>query len=121
MDLGKTDRAREFIQLDAGSEWANFATPSLLLREGRVAEARAAVKKVSTNPQFDRDLLEACLVGANSELDRLAHEAETNPSAGADPETGYYQGSIFAYCGKKDASLRLLRSAIEHNYCAYAA
>ena len=75
MELGKTDRAREFIQLDAGSEWANYATPSLLLREGKVAEARAAVKKMLTNPRYHRDLLEACLGGANSELDRLANQA----------------------------------------------
>ncbi len=120
MDLGKTDRAREFIQLDAGSEWANFAAPSLLLREGRVAEARAAVKKMSTNPKYHRDLLEACLEGTNSELDRLAHEAETNPSAEGDPEMGYYQGAIFAYCGKKDAAFDMLKTAIEQNYCSYS-
>src|SRR5262249_39832076 len=43
MELGKTDRAFDYIRLDAGSEWANYAMPSLLLRQGRVAEARAAV------------------------------------------------------------------------------
>ena len=47
MELGRFDRARDFIQLDAGSEWANYATPSLLLREGRVAEAREAVKRMA--------------------------------------------------------------------------
>src|SRR5208282_3748015 len=36
MELGKTERAREFIRLDAGSEWAAYATPSLLLREGKI-------------------------------------------------------------------------------------
>ena len=35
MELGKFDRARDYIQLDAGSEWANYVTPSLLLREGQ--------------------------------------------------------------------------------------
>ena len=120
MELGKTDRAREFIQLDAGSEWANYSTPSLLLREGKVAEARAAVKKMSTNPRYHRDLLEACVGGANSELDRLANQAEANPSAEGDPEIGYLQGAIFAYCGKKDAAFRLLKTAIEQNYCSYS-
>src|SRR5437899_1585357 len=36
MDLGKTGRAKDFVELDAGSEWANYVTPSLLLREGRI-------------------------------------------------------------------------------------
>jgi tetratricopeptide (TPR) repeat protein len=42
MELGKTDRAADFIRLDAGSEWANYVTPSLLLREGKIADARDA-------------------------------------------------------------------------------
>jgi len=28
-------------------------------------------------------------------------------------------GNVMAYCGQKDAALRLLKSAVEHNYCAY--
>ena len=66
MELGKFDRARDFIQLDAGSEWANYVTPSLLLREGRVAEAREAVKRMSNSPHYHRDLMEACLGTAAS-------------------------------------------------------
>jgi len=38
-----------------------------------------------------------------------------------DPELLYYQGSIMAFCGNKDLAVRLLRSAIEHNYCALSA
>ena len=47
MELGRFDRAYDFIQLDAGSEWANYITPSLLLREGRVSQVRDAVKRMS--------------------------------------------------------------------------
>ncbi len=50
MELGKFERAYDFIQLDAGSEWANYITPSLLLREGRVPQAREAVKRMSEQP-----------------------------------------------------------------------
>jgi hypothetical protein len=40
---------------------------------------------------------------------------------GTCPRTNsYYQGTIFAYCGKKDAAFHLLKSAIEKNYCAYS-
>src|SRR5438309_240266 len=120
MDLGKTGRAKDFVELDAGSEWANYVTPSLLLREGRIAEARAAVKTMPTNPRYHRDLLQACLDGSASELDRLARDAVTNGPSEADPEVAYYQGAIFAYCGKKDAAFRMLRTAIETNYCSYS-
>ncbi len=121
MELGKTQRAAEYVRLDAGSEWAAYVTPSILLREGKIAEAREAVKHMPAAPQFHRDLLEACLqVPPGSELDRMAQEAESNPAAEPDPETWYYQGALFGYCGKKQAALRMLQSAVEANYCAHS-
>jgi len=120
MELGKTERAREFVRLDAGSEWAAYVTPSLLLREGKIQEARETVKRMPTTPRYHRDLLEACLgLRPASELDRMAQEAETSLPAEPDPETWYYQGTIFAFCGKKQAALHLLQSAVEQNYCAH--
>jgi serine/threonine protein kinase/tetratricopeptide (TPR) repeat protein len=120
MELGKTERARDFVRLDAGSEWAAYVTPSLLLREGKIAEAREAAQRMPTNPRYHRDLVEACLqLRPAAELDRMAQEAETNPPSEPDPETWYYQGSLFAYCGKKQAALHLLQSAVEQNYCAH--
>ncbi len=121
MELGKFDRARDFIQLDAGSEWANYITPSLLLREGRTAEAREAVKRMSNAPHYHRDLMEACVgLRPQSELDRMAKDAETSQPSDPDPELSYYQGAIFAYCGKKAAAFHMLKTAIELNYCAYS-
>jgi eukaryotic-like serine/threonine-protein kinase len=121
-ELGKPERAMDFVRLDAGSEWANYATPSILLREGKLQEAREAVKRMASTPHYHRDLLEACLqLSPASELDRIAHEAETNFPTDADPESWYYQGSILAYCGKKQAALHMLSSAVEQNYCAYSA
>ncbi|MGB0108042.1 MAG: protein kinase, partial [Terriglobales bacterium] len=61
MELGKTERATDFVRLDAGSEWAAYMMPSILLREGKIAEAREAVKRMPTAPRYRRDLLEACL------------------------------------------------------------
>ena len=55
-----------------------------------------------------------------SELDRLAHEAETSGPSDPDPENSYYQGTLFAYAGKKDAAFHMLKTAIEQNYCAYS-
>jgi eukaryotic-like serine/threonine-protein kinase len=120
MELGKIDRAREFVRLDAGSEWAAYVTPSLLLRAGKVAEARDAVKHMATTPLYHRDLLEACLqLPPAADLDRMAQAAETSLPTEPDPEMWYYQGAIFAYCGKKQAALHLLQSAVDQNYCAH--
>ncbi len=121
MELGRTDRAADFIRLDAGSQWAAYVTPSLVLRAGKIAEAKEAVKHMPTAPRYHRDLLEACLqLRPASDLDRIAHDAETSFPADPDPETWYYEGSLFAYCGKKQAALHLLQSAVENNYCAYS-
>ena len=120
MELGKTERAADFVRLDAGSEWAAYVMPSILLREGKIPEAREAVKHMPTAPRYHRDLLEACLqLRPAADLDRMAQEAETSLPTEPDPETWYYQGAIFAYCGKKQAALHLLQSAVEQNYCAH--
>lgn len=121
MELGKTQRAADFIRLDAGSEWANYVTPSLLLREGKVAEARQALKQMATTPRYHRDLLEACLgVRPQTELDKMAHDAETSQPSEPDAELWYYQGAIYGYCGKKEAAFHLFKAAIEQNYCAHS-
>jgi eukaryotic-like serine/threonine-protein kinase len=120
MELGKTERAADFVRLDAGSEWAAYVMPSILLREGKIAEAREAVKRMPSTPRYHRDLLEACLqLRPAADLDHIAHEAETSLPTEPDPETWYYQGALFAYCGKKQAALHLLQSAVEQNYCAH--
>ena len=121
MELGKTDRAADFIRLDAGSEWAAYVAPSLLLREGKIPEAREAVKHMPTAPRYHRDLLESCLgLRPESDLDRIAQESQTSFPADPDPETWYYEGALFAYCGKTPAALHLLQSAIQNNYCSYS-
>jgi hypothetical protein len=100
---------------------AHYVTPSLLLREGKTAEAREAAKLMSNAPHYHRDLMEAVVgLRPSSELDRMAHDAETNGPAEPDPELAYLQGALFAYTGRKGAAFRMLKSAIERNYCAYS-
>ncbi len=121
MELGDTTRARDFVRLDAGSEWAAYVLPSILLREGKIAEAKEAVRQMSTAPRYHRDLLEACLqLRPASDLDGIAQDLEANEAAEADPELLYYEGAILSYCGRKQAGLDLLLSAVERNYCAYS-
>ena len=74
-----------------------------------------------TAPRYRRDLLEACLgLRPAADLDRLAQEAETSVPSESDAEMWYYEGALFAYCGKKQAALHLLQSAVGQNYCAHS-
>ena len=121
MQTGKTERAREFVRLDAGSEWASYTLPQVLLRDGKLEEARAVAETMSTNPRYGRDLLEACLTGQTSDLNRIANDLESRASAAVDPEPVYRQAAFLSFCDKKEAALSLLRTAIAHDYCAYDA
>jgi len=122
MELGNTERAMDFLRLDAGSEWAAYATIHVLLREGKLAEARENMRNVSSNPRYHRDLLETCLgMRPASSLDPIAQAAEAAVLAEPDPEPWYYTGTIMAFCGKKEAALRMINAAVEQNYCAYSA
>jgi hypothetical protein len=121
LQLGRTLRALDYEQLDAGSEYAGFATINRLLREGKLQEAREAVKQVPLNVNDHRELLEACLQpNAGARLDRIAAQTEPAVLADPDPERWYLQGAIMAFCGKKDIALRMLGRSIERNYCAYS-
>ncbi len=122
MQLDQPQRAMEFVRLDAGSEWAARQTAFVLMGQGKLAEARQTIQRTSDVPLMGRDLLQACLdPQQTSQLDGAAQKIETAALAGADPEPRYWVGAVLSYCRQKDAALRLLRSAVENNYCAYTA
>jgi serine/threonine protein kinase/Tfp pilus assembly protein PilF len=120
--LGEPQRAMEFVRLDAGSEWAARQTAFILIGQGKLAEARQSILRMSDSPLMGHDLLQLCLDPQQaSRLDRTAQKIERAALAGVDAEPRYVFGTLLSYCGQKDAALRLLKSAIEHNYCAYTA
>jgi serine/threonine protein kinase len=120
--LGKLGRSQDFVQLDAGSEWAFNSEFNNLLREGKVSEAREILHRFSSNPFYDGDFLEACLQpNRPPDMDKIAHQVETAVLAESDPEPQYFRGAIMAFCGQKEIALRLLKTSIGHNYCAYSA
>jgi len=122
MELNQQQRAMDFVRLDAGSEWAARTAAYIFLREGKLAEARQSIQKTSANPLMARDLLESCFDHSpTSVLDRIAQKTEAAALAQPDGEPRYHLGSLLAYCGRNDAALRLLKSAVERNYCAYTA
>jgi len=118
--LGKPQHAMDFVRLDAGSDWAARQTAFILIGQGKVAEALQNTQRVSHTPLFGRDLLQACLDPQHaSELDARAREVETAALSGVDAEPRYVFGTLLSYCGRQDAALRLLKSTIAQNYCAY--
>jgi serine/threonine protein kinase/Tfp pilus assembly protein PilF len=122
VEMGKTDRANDFVQLDSGSEWANWVTPYVNLATGNVAEARANIKNVARTPHYHRELLEACTaVQRPADIAKIVREAESSVMMEPDPEAWYHVAALMAYCGQNEASLRLLKTAVQQNYCAYSA
>ena len=124
-ELGKPDRAIDFIRLDAGSSWFNNNLMRLLGREGKFAEAREAAEKLPSDDSYIR-FYKACLDSASrrspsAELGRMAREEESLVEINPDPENRYLVASDMALCGQKDIALRLLKSAIEGHYCSYEA
>jgi eukaryotic-like serine/threonine-protein kinase len=61
MELNQQQRAMEFVHLDSGSEWAARTAAYILLREGKLAEAKQTIQRTSAKLLMGRDLLEACL------------------------------------------------------------
>jgi TolB-like protein len=122
MEIGQTDRAMDFVHLDAGSEWAAWATPYVYLTAGNMTLAREAVKSVAKSPYYHRELLAACTqVQRPTDMDRIVREAEASVMTEPDPEEWYHVGALLASCGQNDAALRLLKAAVQQNYCAYSA
>jgi DNA-binding winged helix-turn-helix (wHTH) protein/TolB-like protein len=118
--LGEPQRAMDFARLDPGSDWAARQTAFILIGQDKPAEARQSIQRMSHNPLMGHDLLQACLDPQQaSQLEGSAKAVETAALAGVDAEPRYVFGTLLSYCGQKDAALRMLRSAIEQNYCAY--
>jgi hypothetical protein len=119
---GKTDRANDFVHLDAGSEWAAWVTPYIYVAEDRIPEAREAARAMGKVSSYHRDLMLACTaVQRPPDFDRIVRESESSVMIEPDAEAWYRIGALMAYCGQKEPALRLLKAAVQQNYCAYSA
>jgi eukaryotic-like serine/threonine-protein kinase len=122
LEMGKTDRAMDFVQLDAGSEWAAWVTPYVYLAEGNVAEARAAAKNMGKGVSYHRQLMENCTAAQRpADMAKIVRETESAVMMEPDPEAWYHVGALMASCGQNEPALRLLKAAVQQNYCAYTA
>ena len=122
LEMGKTERAMDFIHLDAGSEWAAWATPYVQLAEGNVAAARDSSKSMGKASTYHRELMVACVAAQRPpDFDRIVRETESATMMEPDPEPWYHVAELMAACGQKEPALRLLKAAVQQNYCAHDA
>jgi serine/threonine protein kinase/tetratricopeptide (TPR) repeat protein len=124
--MGNPQRAMEFIALDAGSNFYKANVVRILLREGKLDEARAALKELPADDERTK-FLEPCLARPSTsqpafpESDHSFREFEALLEANPDAENRYLFATDMAYCGEKESAVRTLKSAIAGNYCAYEA
>jgi eukaryotic-like serine/threonine-protein kinase len=116
--LGNYARAMDFLQLDAGSEWAANNVMRHYLREGKVAQAKEIGEKFKNN--FAAHFMARCLENpSSSDAPARARDWEARLLADPDPEPKYIIAGDILYCGQKDVAVRLLKSSITGHFCAY--
>jgi tetratricopeptide (TPR) repeat protein len=122
LEMGNTDRAMDFVHLDAGSEWAAWVTPYVFLAQGDVVEARQAANNMGKASTYHRELMLACTAAQRpADLARIMRVTEASVMLELDPEAWYHVGALMAACGQNEPALRLLKAAVQQNYCAYTA
>jgi len=59
--LDKSERAMDFVSLDAGSDWTLFNMPEILLRQGQAGASVEAANNSFERDDLGRKLLVPCL------------------------------------------------------------
>lgn len=118
--LGNYEHAMDYIRLDGGSQWAAHMEADLRLRQGKLAETMALLRRL---PEVEGIRpLEPCLEGRPlRDDDPLLRRMEERLLADRDPEPKYLFAARAAYCGNTGLALRLLRRSVEGNYLAFPA
>jgi eukaryotic-like serine/threonine-protein kinase len=118
-EKGETDKAMQFLLTDAGSDFSRNLTPAILLRAGKVEDARIAAHEMNNNDVWFGKILQACLDGRPaSDMNLMVASTEKALMGQLDPEFRYHQGALMAYCGQMDVATKLIKSAIQQNYCS---
>jgi hypothetical protein len=117
---GQYDHGREFLKLDAGSEWSNNVEVMILLREGKTKDALQQLRHLPESSFFHTRALEACYGDPRAPgAAQLLQQAEKEIFAYRDPEPKFSQAGSFNPCLGNAFTARLMRSAIEGGFCGY--
>lgn len=115
LQLGRYERASEYIRRAPSRQWAALINNEILLRESKVDEALHAMPDY---PEPDRDYTRACLEHQPaSVIGPLWRRSDANVRTIRDPEPKYFEAAFEVHCGQPKAALQLLRVAVEGGYC----
>ncbi len=122
-EQGNFARALDFIQLDAGSSWAEGTLVAHSIRAGNLSLAREQSVKLKDrsveNRPVDKMVYDCLNRAPAADLDKEARELAPRVSSFHDPEARYLNAGSFAFCGQKDLAVHLIKGAIAGHYCAY--
>jgi serine/threonine protein kinase/tetratricopeptide (TPR) repeat protein len=118
--LGNYARAMDFLQLDAGSEWASNNIMRHYIRDGKLAQAKEIAEKYKDTNRLGYQMMAVCIENPSSpNVAALSRDVVATRLADPDPEPRYVVAADLLYCGQKDAAVQLLKSSIAGHYCAY--
>jgi len=117
---GQYEQARDFLKLDAGSEWSNNVEISILLRQGKTSEALERLRKMPESSFFHARALQACYETPRPPgSQQILGQFEREIFAFRDPEPKFSQAGAFNACLGNTFTARLVKSSIEGGFCAY--
>jgi serine/threonine protein kinase len=120
--LGNTTRSRQFVQLDAGSEWAKGFEGYILMREGERAAILRQGNRLGAIQRRWWPLYEAYMnKRPEGEIATFAEAGKRETLAVNDGEPPYFTATVLAYCERNQPALELLRAAVDRGYCSYPA
>jgi tetratricopeptide (TPR) repeat protein len=106
-------RAADYINLDAGSNWAEGMKLQIYIRTGDRQTALSSVRLING---MSAPLVRACFSQKPiQEIQALSRAEENFPVR--DPEARYHVAVVDAFCGLEDSAVRLLVAAANGNYC----
>jgi tetratricopeptide (TPR) repeat protein len=118
--LEQFDRARAFLQLDAGSEWSTNVEAHVLLREGKTQAALEWLHRLPDSTFFHTRALEACYSKPRPPgSEQIIDQAEKDTLAFKDPEPRFSFAVHYNACRGNALSVRLMKSVIADGFCAY--
>ncbi len=116
--LGNYARAKDFLQLDAGSGWTASNMIRLYIRDGKLGPLRDLAERFR-DQRWGPEML-ACVDHPGSENAAiLAQQQAADVFADPDAEVHYVVASDVLFCGQKELALRMIKTSIEGHYCPY--